>query len=45
MTEDGKKVEKKAEQTESEAKEAELSDKDLYNVAGGTSNLNPSKYN
>ena len=35
MNEATKKAEKKAEQIEQEAKAAELSDKDLDNVAGG----------
>ena len=36
MNEATKKAEKKAEQIEQEAKAAELSDKDLDNVAGGS---------
>jgi bacteriocin-like protein len=37
MSEESKKVEKKAEQTEQEIKADELSEKDLNNVAGGAS--------
>ena len=44
MSEETKKVEKKAEQTEQE-KATELSDKDLDNVAGGAVNLNASRSN
>jgi hypothetical protein len=35
MSEESKKIEEKAEQTEQEVKAAELSDKDLDKVAGG----------
>jgi len=35
MSEESKKIEKKAEQTEQEVKPAELSEQDLDNVAGG----------
>jgi len=35
MSEESKKIEKKAERTEQEAKSAELSENDLDNVAGG----------
>lgn len=47
MSEESKKIEsiEKAEESEQDAKAAELSDKDLDNVAGGSSNLNLSKSN
>jgi hypothetical protein len=35
MSEESKKIEKKAEQTEQEVKTAELSEQELDNVAGG----------
>ena len=44
MNEATKKAEKKAEQIEQEVKAAELSDKDLDNVAGGSS-INTSRSN
>jgi hypothetical protein len=37
MSEESKKIEKKAEQTEHEVKPAELSEQELDNVAGGSS--------
>jgi hypothetical protein len=46
MSEESKKIEKKAEQTEQEVEAAELSDKDLDNVAGGgASVINTSRSN
>ena len=48
MSEETKKVQKterEAKQEVQEVKPAELSDKDLDNVAGGSSNLNLSKAN
>jgi hypothetical protein len=45
MNEEAKKVEPKVEQPEQLAKAAELPEKDLENIAGGTSNLNLSKSN
>jgi hypothetical protein len=46
MSEETKKIEKQAEQTEQEAKATELSDKDLDNVAGGGANaINTSRSN
>ena len=45
MNEVTKKAEKKAEQIEQEAKAAELSDKDLDNVAGGKTAFNGARSN
>ena len=45
MSEESKKIEKKAEQTEQEVKPAELSEKDLDKVAGGGGQVNTSRSN
>jgi len=43
MSEEGKKIEKKAEQTEQEVKPTELPEEELEKVAGGSINLNSSR--
>jgi hypothetical protein len=45
MSEENKKIEKNADQSEPEVKPAELPEQELDKVSGGTSNLNLSKSN